>query len=126
MVKKLAAGDVWLQAAEEAASVSGGELQQVAEQLAALDAELTKQGGTQAPTSKRFLMGAPFVTASLLRSLHIDLQGIALYLVKLAVNSAAPLGIELCISNSNRWGSATPHHVTSNRVMHLQSTTVLQ
>lgn len=51
VVNKLPAADVWLQAAEEAASVSGVELQQVAEQLAALDAELTKQGGTQAPAS---------------------------------------------------------------------------
>lgn len=41
-----------LQAAEEAQSGSGGELQQVEEQLEALDAELAKQGGTQAPASK--------------------------------------------------------------------------
>lgn len=41
-----------LQAAEEARSGSGGELQQVEEQLEALDAELAKQGGTQAPASK--------------------------------------------------------------------------
>ena len=41
-----------LQAAEEAQSSSGGELQQVEEQLEALDAELAEQGGTQAPASK--------------------------------------------------------------------------
>ena len=41
-----------LQAAEEAQSGSGGELQHVEEQLEALDAELAKQGCTQAPASK--------------------------------------------------------------------------
>ncbi|KAL3136848.1 hypothetical protein ABBQ38_005556 [Trebouxia sp. C0009 RCD-2024] len=41
------------QAAEEAASVSGVELQQVAEQLAALDAELTKQGGVSAQRGRQ-------------------------------------------------------------------------
>lgn len=57
-----------LQAAEEAAAVSGGELQQVEEQLAALDAELTKQGGTQAPASKHEHICAIVVTASLVNA----------------------------------------------------------
>ena len=49
-----APSSIWnlLQAAEEAQSGSGSELQQVEEQLEALDAELAKQGGTQAPASK--------------------------------------------------------------------------
>lgn len=52
-----------LQAAEEAQSGSGGELQQVEEQLEALDAELAKQGGTQAPASKQNHIHATAVTA---------------------------------------------------------------
>ena len=40
------------QAAEEAEGKCGWELQQVEEQMAALDEELAKQGGTQAPARK--------------------------------------------------------------------------
>ena len=40
-----------LQAADEAEAGYGGELQQVEQQLAALDEDLAKQGGTQAPAS---------------------------------------------------------------------------
>ena len=41
-----------LQAADEAEAGYGGELQQVEQQMAALDEELAKQGGTQAPASE--------------------------------------------------------------------------
>lgn len=41
-----------MQAADEAEAGCGGELQQVEEQMAALDEELARQGGTQAPASK--------------------------------------------------------------------------
>lgn len=41
-----------LQAADVAEAGPGQELQQVEDQMAALDAELAKQGGTQAPASK--------------------------------------------------------------------------
>ena len=60
-----------LQAAEEAQAGSGSELQQVEEQLAALDAELAKQGGTQAPASKHRHVHATAVTASLTGSFVI-------------------------------------------------------
>ena len=43
---------VVLQAADEAETGYGGELQQVEQQLAALDEELAKQGSTQAPGSE--------------------------------------------------------------------------
>ena len=41
-----------VQAADEAEAGYGGELQQVEQQIAALDEELAKQGGTQAPASE--------------------------------------------------------------------------
>lgn len=41
-----------VQAADEAEAGYGGELQQVEQQMAALDEELAKQGGTQAPASE--------------------------------------------------------------------------
>ena len=41
-----------VQAAAEAEAGWGSELQQVEEQMAALDEELARQGGTQAPTSR--------------------------------------------------------------------------
>ena len=40
-----------MQAADDAEAGCGGELQQVEEQMAALDEELARQGGTQAPAS---------------------------------------------------------------------------
>lgn len=40
-----------VQAADDAEAGCGGELQQVEEQMAALDEELARQGGTQAPAS---------------------------------------------------------------------------
>ncbi len=43
---------VMVQAADEAEAGYGGELQQVEQQMAALDEELAKQGGTQAPASE--------------------------------------------------------------------------
>ena len=58
-----------LQAAEEAQSGSGGELQQVEEQLEALDAELAKQGGTQATASKHTYTHATALIASPLEDL---------------------------------------------------------
>ena len=41
----------WMQAANEVEAGSGAELEQVEEQMAALDGELAKHGGTQAPAS---------------------------------------------------------------------------
>ncbi len=43
---------VVVQAANEAEEGYGGELHQMEQQIAALDEELTKQGGTQAPASE--------------------------------------------------------------------------
>ena len=41
-----------MQAASEAEARCGQEIQQVEQQMAAIDEELAKQGATQAPTSK--------------------------------------------------------------------------
>ena len=43
---------VVVQAADEAEEGCGGEMHQVEQQIVALDEELAKQGGTQAPASE--------------------------------------------------------------------------
>ncbi len=54
------------QAADEAEAGCGGEIQHVEEQMAGLDEELAKQGGTQAPASKpgHYLVHGPYVLDS--------------------------------------------------------------